>query len=82
MSKAAFDNKEEVFVYESHRFVVDKVSEDIEILATSNDGIEFFKHKNKPIYGLQFHPEMFVDKTQGKEIFLKILEKLDVKGGL
>lgn len=80
MSKMPFDTKKEILVYESHCFIIDKVSEDIEILATSDDGIEFFKHKNKPIYGLQFHPEKFVDKTQGKKIFLEILK--NVKGHL
>ena len=71
-----FDTKKEILVYESHRFAIDKVSEDIEILATSDDGIEIFKHKNKPIYGLQFHPEIFINKTQGREIFLKILKNI------
>ena len=71
MSKVPFDISPNIKVYESHRFAIDKVSEDIEILATSDDGIEIFKHKNKPIYGLQFHPEIFINKTQGREIFLK-----------
>ncbi len=70
-----FKNKE-IPVYEAHRFVIDKVSNEIEILATSNDGIEMIKHKVKPIYGLQFHPEMFVDKTEGKNIFFEILKTI------
>lgn len=80
MSKAGFDildnNSREISVYESHRFVIDKVSENIEVLATSNNGVEIFKYKNKPIYGVQFHPEVFVDKTQGNEIFVKILTSI------
>lgn len=70
-----FENKE-IPVFESHRFAIEKISNVIEALATSDHGIEMIKHKDKPIYGLQFHPESFIDKTQGDEIFLKILENL------
>ncbi|KKR79369.1 MAG: hypothetical protein UU24_C0010G0013 [Candidatus Nomurabacteria bacterium GW2011_GWA2_40_9] len=72
MSKAGFDIKKGILIYKSHRFCIEHISDNIEILATSEHGIEVIKHKNKPIYGLQFHPEMFVDKTDDKKIFLKI----------
>jgi GMP synthase (glutamine-hydrolysing) len=68
----------EVLVYEAHRFAINQVSDFIEVLATSDHGIEMIKHKTKPIYGLQFHPEMFIDKTGGGEVFYKILNKLGV----
>lgn len=69
-------NNNDVPVYDSHRFGIKVVSNDIDVLARSSKGIEMFKHKTKPIYGLQFHPEMFVDKTMGDEIFYKILKDL------
>lgn len=66
-------------VFESHRWVVREPGENLIALAISKDGIEVIKHKTKPIYGVQFHPEMFVEKTCGDEIFynfLRFTEKL------
>lgn len=60
-------------VYESHRWVVTKVDENLIALAKSRDGVEVIKHKSKLIYGFQFHPEMFEDITQGNEIFANFI---------
>ena len=62
-----------VRVFESHRWVVDKLPETFDVLALSNDGPEIIKHKNLPLYGFQFHPENFVEESEGDELFLKIL---------
>lgn len=62
-------------VYESHRWVVDTLPDIFEVLAVSNDGPEIIKHKEKLIYGLQFHPENFVEETEGDELFLKLLSQ-------
>ncbi len=67
--------KGKIKVCESHRWVVDKLSDIFEILAKSDDGPEMIKHKEKPIYGLQFHPENFVEQTEGDELFLKLLSQ-------
>lgn len=76
--KIKFKNKK-VEVYESHRFGISKTSDSLEVLAVSEDGPEAVKHKKKPIYGLQFHPEMFVQETDGDEIFAKIINELFVQ---
>ncbi len=64
-----------VRVYESHRWIVDTLPDIFEVLAVSNDGPEIIKHKEKIIYGLQFHPENFVEETEGDEVFLKLLSQ-------
>lgn len=62
-------------VYESHRWAISKMPEEFEILARSERGPEIIKHKNLPIYGLQFHPENMIDKTEGDELFLRLLSQ-------
>lgn len=68
--------KGKIKVYESHRWVIDKLPEVFEVLAKSKDGPEIIKHKERPIYGLQFHPENFVEETEGDELFMKLLSQL------
>ncbi len=64
-----FTNLSDLSVFESHRWVVSDPGQYLVPLARSRDGIEIIKHQTKPIYGFQFHPEMFPDQTQGDELF-------------
>jgi len=69
---------EKTIVWESHNDEVSKLPNNFEILAESeNCKIQAMKHKQKPFYGLQFHPE--VEHTEyGEHIFknfVKICEK-------
>lgn len=66
-------------VFESHRFGIQSLSDQIDLLAFSVNGPEVIKHKNKEIYGLQFHPELSVENTDGKSIFLQILNSIKNK---
>ncbi|MEK6890898.1 MAG: gamma-glutamyl-gamma-aminobutyrate hydrolase family protein [Nanoarchaeota archaeon] len=59
-------------VFEDHRWVLKHTKFMIPI-AKSKDGIEIIKHPKKDIYGVQFHPEMFVDKTEGRTILNNFL---------
>ncbi len=65
-------------VFESHRWVVKELPKDFISLARSKDGIEAIKHKTRPVYAVQFHPEMFTEESCGDEIFnnfLNIIQK-------
>lgn len=68
--------KGEIKVYKNHKWVIHNLPDVFEILAISEDVPEIIKHKTKPIYGLQFHPENLIDQTDGDELFLKLLGRL------
>lgn len=59
-------------VYEAHRWVVLK-NKVLKSSAKSKDGIEAVKHPEKNIYGVQFHPEVFVNKSHAEKIFRNFL---------
>lgn len=65
-------------VWESHNDEVTKIPDSFQLLASSKDcKIQAMKHKQKPFYGMQFHPE--VENTEyGEQIFknfVKICKK-------
>jgi GMP synthase (glutamine-hydrolysing) len=64
-----------MIVWESHNDEVTKMPEDFILLASSeNFKVQAMKHAKKPLFGLQFHPE--VEHTQyGKEIFMNFLQE-------
>jgi GMP synthase (glutamine-hydrolysing) len=74
--KTITEGEDKFSVYESHRWVVKRLPSSLVSLAKSKDGVEIFKHKTRPIYGLQFHPEMLVRETSGRKIFEKIIYEL------
>ena len=60
-------------IFEDHRWDIIKISKALEVLATSSDGIEAVRHKRKPIYGVQFHPEIRKG-NQGYKAFENFLQ--------
>jgi len=74
-----FDNVPETsIVWESHNDEVTTLPKDFEVLGKSeNCKIQAMHHKEKPFYGLQFHPE--VEHTEYGELifknFIEICEK-------
>ena len=65
-----------VAVYENHNWSVQKLKRPLRALARSEYGIEILKHSRKPIYGMQFHPEM--SSKNGAALLTAILDQ--VKG--
>ncbi len=61
-------------VWENHNDEVKKLPDTMVVCASSDTcGIQAFYHKRRPIFGVQFHPE--VDNTEyGREMFLNFLE--------
>jgi GMP synthase (glutamine-hydrolysing) len=61
-----------LFVYESHRYCVAKLPEGFESLASSLEcEYEVFSHKEKKMFGTQFHPEK--SGADGMNILWKFL---------
>lgn len=59
----------EIDVWSSHKDEVKTIPDEFEILASSNlCDVESFKHKDKDVYGIQFHPEVH-HTPKGEVIF-------------
>jgi len=65
--------KLELRVFEYHHIVIEHLSDELISLAISEDGIEVMRHKNKLIYGSQFHPEELKDGNNGHTILKNFL---------
>ncbi len=75
-SNTLFEGSKEVNVYENHHLSITILHLPLVSLAESADGVEVFRHIDKPIYGLQFHPEI-LKHNNGKSLFVDILSSLN-----
>lgn len=75
-AESPFDKNKTIKVYESHRWSIKELGDNLVGIAKSDDGWEIVKHKIKSIYRLQFHPEMFVDRQAGDEYFRNLFNSL------
>jgi para-aminobenzoate synthetase len=71
---AGFDKKVGLPAFEGHRWIVETAGSELDVLATSENGIEAIKHRHKPIYGVQFHPEASEKAGDGARIIANFLE--------
>ncbi len=69
-------NRTEAKVYECHRWAVGLTGNELEILATSEDGVEIVRHSQRLTYGVQFHPETTAKSADGKIIFDNFLQMI------
>lgn len=54
-----------------HHQAIKKLADDFKISALSKDGvIEAIEHKNKPIFGVQWHPEMLLSENEENALLL------------
>jgi len=74
-----FEGIENPVSYESHYDEVCNLTADFRVIALNNDcPIQAFQYKNRPVWGVQFHPE--VDYKNGEYAFQqRLLEKPELK---
>ena len=66
----------EPIVYEAHHWVARKAPTGLIELARSRRGVEIVQVSGQPVYGLQFHPEITLPASNGRQIWNAILKDL------
>jgi GMP synthase (glutamine-hydrolysing) len=65
-------------VWESHKWAIRSVPDELfQTVATSGNGVEIIRHKTKPIYGCQFHPEIQRPENDGRTVLNAILAEIE-----
>jgi anthranilate/para-aminobenzoate synthase component II len=78
-NKAAFGNRYLVTVFKKQYWAIQDITDDFGIYGVSSEGIELFINKNTPVAGVQFHPELFCQTTDGPLIFRSVRKILRSK---
>ncbi|MCD6229479.1 MAG: homoserine O-succinyltransferase [Candidatus Diapherotrites archaeon] len=63
-------------VVEAHYHAVTKTGNRLKTLAKSEHGTEVVKHKEKQIYGFQFHPELKIENSNGHLLLRNFLQQI------
>ncbi|PFO99852.1 hypothetical protein COJ97_15135 [Bacillus cereus] len=69
-----FNNIDNHIYFTKHKFIVKDVPKDFHVLAEYQEEVYVIKHKDKPLYGVQFHPER---KSDGEQLILNFFEIVD-----
>ena len=67
---------ESVLTYQAHRWMLESVEPPLQELARSKSEVEIFRHITKPIYAMQFHPEVSIGRNNGRKILDGIIAHL------
>lgn len=70
------DGEEEAMVYQSNRWIITELPDNLTCIAASAEGAEIIKVKNKSIWGVQFHPEREKPGSDGRMIFNRIIKRI------
>lgn len=73
LNSTVFDKVGPMIVFQSHKWMVKTTADPLLEIARSKSEVEIFKHKSKPIYGLQFHPEVHIGRNNGDRLFNNII---------
>ncbi len=65
---ALFKNLPTLSAFEAHEWAADTLPVDLLPIATSEAGIEAVQHRSRPLYGVQFHPEVERPGTNAKQV--------------
>lgn len=74
--KEIFENKYIAQVYKNQSWSLQNLAPEFAILACSSEGIEMFAHRDRPIAGVQFHPEQFGQVSDGEMLFRNLRRML------
>lgn len=74
---SVMDGEEEAIVFQSNRWMITELPDELICIAASDQGAEIIKHDKKPIWGVQFHPEREKADGAGRKIFNNILGKIE-----
>lgn len=64
-----FQGTDPILVKESRRWLVDELPKSLQVLARTDDVIEAFRHKQKPLAALQQLPEDFIYPSDAKLVY-------------
>lgn len=77
--KELFCGKETFFAFENHRWGIDALPDDFEILAVSEHGPEVIVNEKRKFYGIQYHPENHTGIYDADDIFLNLFKEVQLK---